>query len=162
MAAGAGMRRQVAGRADRALLRHHRMDAGIDEGQQAVDHLDPRRRVVAGEGIGPQQHGGAADFLGKRLAHAGGMRADHLGLEQRDMVDADAGVLQEADAGVEAVHHRRFVMHPVGLDVGAAFGQRVARGLRQADLDGSIARHGQHLVRGKGKAVDKGLAHAGP
>jgi hypothetical protein len=62
---------------------------------------------------------------------------------------------KQADAGVEAVHHRRFVMHPVGLDVVAAFLQCRARRGRQANLDGSIARHGQHLLRGKGEAIDQ-------
>ena len=149
-----GQRSQVAGRADRSLLRHHRVDASVDEVQQAVHHLDPRRRVIAGEGIGPQQHVGAADFFRKRLAHAGCVRPYHLGLEQRNVLDADARVLQQADAGVEAVHHRRFVMHPVVFDVGAAFDQRVARGLRQRDLHAMVARHGQHLVGGEVEAID--------
>jgi hypothetical protein len=68
-----GQRCQVAGGANRPFLRHHRMDAGIDEGQQAVDHFDARCRIIAGEGIGAQQHGGARHFFGKRFAHAGSM-----------------------------------------------------------------------------------------
>jgi hypothetical protein len=70
------------------------VDAGIDEGQEAIHHLHARRRIVGGEGIGAQEHGGAADFFRERLADAGAVGADHLGLEQLDVLDLDAGVLE--------------------------------------------------------------------
>jgi hypothetical protein len=46
--------------------------------------------------------------------------ADHLSLEQLDVLDLDAGVLEQTDTGVEAVHHRRFIVHPGAFDVVAA------------------------------------------
>ncbi|MCY1557671.1 hypothetical protein D9M68_945410 [compost metagenome] len=81
------------------------------------------------------------------------MRLDHLRLEQRDVLDLDARVLEQADAGIEAVHHRRFVMHPVGFDEVAAFLQRGARAVCERHLEIGVARSTDHLFSSQGKTV---------
>ena len=135
------------------------MDAGIHEREQPVDHLDPRRRVVAGERVRAQQHRRAADFFGKRFTHAGRVGLDQLGLEQHDVLHLDAGVFQHADAGVEAVHHRRFIVHPGRFDIVAALFQRGARGGGQRHLHAGVARHRNHLRRAQREAVDGDGCH---
>ncbi len=87
------------------------------------------------------------------------MRLDQPGLKQFDMLDLDAGIFQQADAGIEAVHHRRFIVHPGRLDIVAAFFQRRARGWRESDLDAGIACNRGHLLCGEGKAVDGNSCH---
>ncbi len=135
------------------------MDAGIDEGEQAVDYFDAWRRIIAGKGIGAQQHRGTADFFRKRFTHAGGMRLDQLGLEQLDMLDLDARVFQQPDAGIEAIHHRRFIMHPGRFDIVATLLQRFAWRWCKHDFHVRVAGDGDDLLRSQGRAIEGDVSH---
>ena len=94
------------------------MQAGIEEGDEPLDQRHLRSGKVRGEGIGAQQHGRARHILGEGLADAGRMGIDGLGLVGDHVGDRDALVLEQPDAGVEAVHQGHIVGHPVPVDIG--------------------------------------------
>ncbi len=61
-----GERREVAGGADRALLRDDRVQAGIEESDEPLDELDPRPGIVRREGVRAQEHHGPRHVLARR------------------------------------------------------------------------------------------------
>ena len=135
-----GERREVAGGADRALLRDDRMQAGVEEGDEAFDELELRARIVRGEGVGAQQHHRPRGVLGEGLADTGRVRQHGLALVFGHVADEDALILEQADAGVEGVHQRRVVVHPMPIDIGPRRRHLVARRGMQRRLLEAAAR----------------------
>ena len=76
-----GERREVAARADRAAARHVRQDAAVQALEQQLDRLDPRARVALRERVRAQQHRGAHDLVGVRLADAARVAAQQAQLQ---------------------------------------------------------------------------------
>ncbi|MNV18962.1 hypothetical protein D3C71_1098030 [compost metagenome] len=106
-----GQGRQVAGGADGALLRHHRIDFGVDEGHQGLEHRQadageaPRQRVDLEHHHQP--HGGVIHILANPCC----MREHYGALQFIQLLHRDAGVGQQAKAGVDAVDHAVLLYH---------------------------------------------------
>ena len=110
-AAHVGQGGQVARGADGALLRHHRIDFGVDEGHQGLEHRQadageaPRQRVDLEHHHQP--HGGVIHVLANPCC-----MGEHYGaLQFIQLFHRDAGVGQQAKAGVDAIHHAVLLDH---------------------------------------------------
>ena len=151
-------RRKVARCADRSLLRNDRRDAGVEAVDQPVEHFHARAGIIGREGVGAQQHRGARDVLGERLADAGGVRVHRFRLVLDHVLHQDALVLEQADAGVERIHQRRFVVHEIGVEPGAGRHHAFARALVERDLregaGGVAAADAGHIGAREARAVD--------
>ncbi len=126
-------RRQIAGGADGALLRHHRIDFGVDEGHQRLKHSQadageaPRQRVDLEHHHQPH---GSVIHVGADAGRVG----EHDGaLQFVQLLHRDAGVGQQAKAGVDAVHHAILLDH-LG-DHGSGGVDPRQRGRIQADMN---------------------------
>ena len=97
-------RREIAARAHRALLAHHRGDARIQHGDQGFGDLRPATRAAVGVDVDPQQHRGADVVLGAGVADPGGVVVDQVTLEIADLVVVENDLRELADPGVDAVH----------------------------------------------------------
>ena len=96
-------RREIAGGADRALARHHRIDPGIDELQQALDHERAHAGKSAREARGLQHQDEPHRGIRKRRADTRGMRAHEIELERRELVVGDPRLRELAEAGIDSV-----------------------------------------------------------
>ena len=68
-------------RADRALGRHDREDAGVEQRDERLDGLEPRAGAPAGEDVDAQRHESPGLGLAERIAHAGGVGAHEVLLQ---------------------------------------------------------------------------------
>ena len=102
------------------------MEALVEKVEQPINNSERGAGIVRGEGVGAQQHGGAHDILGERLAKPGGVRLDDEFLIKRHIGNHHPLILEEANAGVEGIHQRGVVMEPVGFNEGAGVAQRFA------------------------------------
>ena len=108
-----GERGEVSAGAERAVLAHHRRDAGIEQGEHRVDDTG------AGAGVAHRQASGAQqDHRPDRLAldlrtHPGGVRADQRRLQLRRPLGGDHRVGERAEAGGHAVDRLRLVHQPL-------------------------------------------------
>jgi hypothetical protein len=148
-----GERRKVARGADGALLGDHRMQARVEEGDQALDQLDLGSGIVGREGVGPEQHHRPGHVLGEGLADAGRVGIDGLALVGRHVGDEDALILEQPNPGIEGVHERRVVMHPGSVDIGPRRRDPLPRlggqrSLRVAPM-GVRTRHAHHVLNFK-------------
>ncbi len=131
-------RRQIAGRADRAARRDHRVDARRQHPAQELGHLGTGAGVAAGEDRGPQEHHPAHRVARQRRAQAARVRADQVLLQRADLGRRDAHLGQGAEAGVDAVDRRgRRAAGQHGLDDRARGGHAGAG--RRGDAHGSAA-----------------------
>ena len=145
---------QVPAGPERAVLVHDGGDAGVEQGDDGVDHHRPHPRVAHGQGPGPQQHHGPHDLGLDQRPHAGGVRADEPPLQLLPPLGRDGRVGQRPEAGGDAVDG--LVGGGVGLDDGGAAGQRLAGVVTDRHL-GAVAGDAHHLGRGQpGGADDDG------
>src|SRR3546814_14916146 len=77
-------RREVAGGADRALARDHRIELLVEKLDEAVDDAAADAGVAAREGVDLQQQHPAHDALVERLADAAAMRQQEARLTVGD------------------------------------------------------------------------------
>ena len=78
-----GERREVARRADGALLRHDRVDAALEERQQPVDDDRAAAAVAERERVRPEQQHRPDDLHGQRRADARRVAHQEVLLEPR-------------------------------------------------------------------------------
>src|SRR3954447_14641639 len=69
------------------------------------------------EDVGADEHHGANDVAGERVAHARAVRADDVALELIEVFAGDADIREQADAGVDGVDG--IVSGGEGVDEGA-------------------------------------------
>ena len=98
-----GERGEIAARADRALRRDERVDAAVEQRDQALERLEPDAGVALGEHVGAQQHQRARLGLLERRADARGVRAHQVHLQLAQAVVGDADLGEAAEAGGDAV-----------------------------------------------------------
>ena len=149
-------RGQVAGRSQRAPRGHPRHDVGVDAGRQMLGDLQAHAGVAARHRVEADDHGGAHDLAGERLAQAHGVAADQVLLQLADLVDRDVRGGQQAEAGGDPVGDLL-----AGDDGGDDVVRRLdalARGRAERDL-GPATRHGDDLVDGERRIADDDLRH---
>ncbi len=71
-------RSKIAACAKRTLFGDLRMNPGIQHGKQCLQCREADAGVAVRKGIDPQQHGGADNFRGKRIAHGAGVGTDKV------------------------------------------------------------------------------------
>ena len=98
-------RRKVARRAQAALLRHDRVDAAIEEGQQAIDEERPAAAVTERKRVGPQQQHGPDDLARERRADAGRVAHQEVRLEATGLFGRDGRRREVAETGRHAIDH---------------------------------------------------------
>ena len=141
-------RGEVARGADRALLRDHRQDVGVEERKQRLDHREANARVAAPEAGDLGREHEANDGCRHRPADPHGVGEHEVSLQQVDLVARDVLGGEAAEAGVDAVGGL------AALDDGAHG--------RRARLDGGDRRRVQahaHAARGE-RAKLRGLEPA--
>ncbi len=100
-------RGEVAGAAERAVLRHYRRDAGREQPGEQLGGLAADAGVAGGEGREPEQHQAAHDLALDRRAGAGGVRAHQRPLQLRAHLGGDVAGGEGAEAGGDPVGRRR-------------------------------------------------------
>jgi hypothetical protein len=120
-----GQRRQVAGGTDRALGRDARVDAGIDQLHQRLQHAPPHAGVAEREAVDLQDHDQAHEPVIEQRPGAGGMRQHEAALQLGHLIVGDARTRQRAEAGVDAVDGAALADHRLH-GVGARFHRRPA------------------------------------
>jgi hypothetical protein len=98
-----GERSQVAAGADRSTGRDHRMHAAIQELDEQLERVQPDAREPLGQHVGSQRHGCADDRHRQRVADAGGMTAEQIGLQLGERLGRNFHLGKVAEAGVDAV-----------------------------------------------------------
>ena len=122
-------------------------DAGVEHLDDLLDERGPDGRVTLGEGVHPQQHGGAHDLRVQGLADSRGVGEDEPALELLLRTVVDALVRELAEARVDAVDgiavgHELLERPPSGGDAPAGLlGQHDLRALA-GDLDDILEREG--------------------
>ena len=96
-------RREVAARAERAVLGDDRRDAGVEQLEDRLGDLRPGARVPHGQRPRAQQHHRPHHLALDRRPHAGGVRADQRPLQLLAPLRRDRGVGQRAEPGRDAV-----------------------------------------------------------
>src|SRR3546814_14618533 len=94
-------RREVAGGADRALARDHRIELLVEKLDEAVDDAAADAGVAAREGVDLQQQHQAHDALVERLADAAAMRQHEARLQLGDLAGRDGLPREAAEARSE-------------------------------------------------------------
>ena len=96
-------RREVAASADAALAGNERHGVGVDQPLQRLDHQWPYARITAAEAEQFEDDHQPRDAARQRVAKAGAVRQDQIGLQLGQALIGDAGVREHAEAGVDAV-----------------------------------------------------------
>ncbi|MGY3563927.1 hypothetical protein ACVWXP_007196 [Bradyrhizobium sp. USDA 4463] len=96
-------RGEIAGGADRTLLRYQRIHALRQHGLQLLDHVAAHAGGAAPERDDFQRDHQPDDRLGRRRADAAAMRDDEIALEQRGLLGGNALRGQLPEAGVDAI-----------------------------------------------------------
>ena len=107
-------RRKIAARAERALLRDHRMHAAVQHGKQRFERRQADAGIAACKRVAPQQHRPAHDLARQRRAHAAGMADDQIALKRSCLLLGDKRVGKFAEAGRQTVDHgllRKLFVH---------------------------------------------------
>ena len=145
-------RRKVAARADAALLRHQRQESRVQDGNQRVHEIRTHAAGRPEQHVGAEQHQSAHDVGRKRIAHAGGVAADQVGLELVEIVRRDANVGELAESGVDPVH--RAPTGDRGLDRFPAGDESLAGGAVNGNDRLRAARNPHHVRDGERAAVE--------
>ncbi len=98
-----GERDEVAARANRAVLGHHRMDAVVQALEQHLDAAHRAARMAVGEGVGPEQHQRAHPFAAHRIAESGGVAAHDVHLERHALIGRNHDLGEPAESRRHAV-----------------------------------------------------------
>jgi hypothetical protein len=123
-------RREITAGANRAAAGHARMHATVEQRQQRLERFEADARVAFGQHVGAQRHGRAHGAHRQRRVHAGGMAAQQIQLQRREIGLVDSRLGEIAEAGVDAVDRR--VAAGALVDHGARRGHAIARRGRQA------------------------------
>ena len=120
-------RGQVAGGTDRTLLRNHRVDAVVEQCHQGFDHLTADAGEATRQRVDFQCHHQTHGGIVHRRANASCVRQHDGALQQLQFVRRDAGIGQQAKAGVDAIGGAPFGQHTChgggsGVDAGVAAG----------------------------------------
>ena len=95
--------REVAARPDGAAARHARDHAALEAPEQKLDRLDARTRRAFRERVGAEDHRGADDLAGVRLADAAGVAPQQPQLQLLGQLFGDGLRDEPAEAGVDPV-----------------------------------------------------------
>jgi hypothetical protein len=104
-----GERRQVAGRPDRALRRHDRVDPEAHEVEEPLRHDGACAGVAEGEGVGAEDQHRPDHVSREWLADPRGMAHQQVLLEPLGVRPVDDPVRQGARSRGHAVDHRALV-----------------------------------------------------
>ncbi|MGY4502988.1 hypothetical protein ACVWYH_006945 [Bradyrhizobium sp. GM24.11] len=96
-------RREIAGGANRALLRHQRIHTSRQHRLKLLDHRAAHAGGAAPERDDFERDHQAHDRLRRRRANAAAMRDDEVALEQRGLVGRNPLRRQLSEAGVDAI-----------------------------------------------------------
>ena len=96
-------RREVAAGADAALRRDQRHGVGVEQPLQRLDHERPNARMAAAEPEQLQDDHQPRHVARQRIAEAGAVRQDQVGLQLGQAFGRDARVGEQAEAGVDAI-----------------------------------------------------------
>ena len=113
-----GQRRQVAGRTDRAFEWNVRIDFGVHQRHQMLQHHAAHAGKAARQAVDFQQHNQAHGGIVQRFADTGGMAQHDGALQLFQIFAGDAGGGQQTEAGVDAVN--RTVFFDNAVDAGDA------------------------------------------
>jgi len=130
-------RREVAAGADRSLRWDHRREAGVEQRQRLLQQLEPHTGEAEREVVDAQRERQPARRERQRLADAGGVAEQQVGLQRRQLVVGDAHAGELPEAGVDAVHRAAGgdrVLHDL-----AARAHALHRGRRQRRLGAGTA-----------------------
>ena len=131
-------RREVSAGADRAPARHDGMNVRVEQREQRVDGRQPDARVAAREHVGAEQHHRAHGVRRERLADAGRVAAQQVGLQPVERVGLDADLRERAEPGVDAVDG--LAAGGLAIDDGTGAVDAVARRVSQRDVGSRPAR----------------------
>ena len=98
-----GQRRQVAGGTDRTFQRNVRVNLGIDQGDQGVDHHPANTGETTAQAVDLEHHDQAHQRIADRLANTGGVGQHQGALQVFQVFAGNAGRGQQAETGVDAV-----------------------------------------------------------
>ena len=96
-------RREIAARADAALRRNQRHGVGVEQPLQRLDDERPNARMTAAKTEQLEDDHQPHDVARERIAEAGTVRQDEVGLQLGQPVVRDARVGEQAEAGIDAV-----------------------------------------------------------
>ncbi len=98
-----GERRQIARGANAALARDDRHGIVIDQRLERVDDREPDARIAAAETEQLEDDHQPDDVARQRFAEAATVREDEIALQLSQPVGGNAGVGEQAEAGVDAI-----------------------------------------------------------
>ncbi len=104
---------EIAARADGSAARHARMHAAIQQGNERVERLDPNTGKSLGEHVRAKRHGGADGAHGQRRVDAGGMAAQEIDLQRRQIVVGDPRLCERSESCVDSVDRLVAVGPPI-------------------------------------------------
>ncbi len=96
-------RGEIARGAHRALRRHARHEAGVDQPLEEARQLDARPREALQQARELQHQGEAHHRIVEQRADAAAVREDDVPLQQRALRGRDARLREQPEAGVDAV-----------------------------------------------------------
>ncbi len=96
-------RGEIARRADAALRRNDRHGVLVEQRLQRLDHQRPNARIAAAEAEQLQDDHQPRDMARQRIAEAGAVRQDEVGLKLGKALVGNARVGEQAEPGVDAV-----------------------------------------------------------
>ena len=121
-------RRQVAGGAERALLRHDGNDVLIEHLHQHLRQQRTNAGVTGTEVVDTQEHHAAHDFVRVRLACGGAMAQDQVGGKLIGQLLGNGDLLELAETRCDTVCNAAFLRNAVGQCAGLL---HQAHGLRR-------------------------------
>ena len=134
-----GERREVARRTDAPLRGYDRVEAALEEGEQAIDDDGPAAAVAERQGIGAEQEHRPDDLAREWLADTRRMAHQQVLLQlrgagrfderRRQVAEAGGDAIDDGTLGDEGLDDRTCFVHAcAGVDIEG--GRRAARGPR--------------------------------
>jgi len=152
-------RGEIAGRAQRSLLGHDRVDTLAQQFQQRVDDQRAHTGEALGQRVGAHdQHGPHRRLVGQR-ADARRMAAQQVHLERSRLLRADQLLLERAEAGRDAIGdlaRRHQPLHGFIADLDALLRLRAEGGVRPVHC------HRPHVLHLQAFAVKHNRLHGSP
>ena len=151
-------RSQVAGGAERALLRDDRSHALVEHLEQHLDEDGTNAAHAAAQSVGTQQHHAADDLVSIRLAGGGAMAEDQVGGELIAHLLGDGDLLELAEARGDAVSDAALSGDLLGQGAGLLHGFQSGG----SQLDGRIvASDGDEGFERQAVAIDDDMLDRG-
>jgi len=151
-----GQRRQIARGADRTLGRDQRQDLGVDHADQRLQRVTTYARGALRQAGDLQHHQQAGGVFAQRLADAAGVAEHQVLLKGFKVFRRNAGVGQQAEAGVDAIDRAAFVQN--GGDGRRAFLDIGPGGGGEFYLNGAVQGLAQ-LIKSQRVLADDDLGH---